>query len=237
MKEAFTYMFKDNKFWLKLLSLYGIGFLFILLLIICVLIADVTNKYVGAFILFIFGTIISILVSGYYMTCINALAAQENNIVIPFININKNMTKGLMFYFASILWNIAIIIAGVLSAIPAIGMAFAIICIPIIVFSLVGLFAFIYIFAITNDVFSFFKLKTAFFLIKNNAKKYFSTLGIFISLVVIENLIIKFVKIEPFSAIASLCILLSLPYFFFVFAYLAAKCINSKHVEELITKS
>ena len=106
MREAFTYMFKDNCFWKKALPLFLVSLISGLMLCYgnnhipsgCPLgqtpqVAPVANLQVMG--VNFLGWLIGLLVTGYYFVAVKAISGQEKNIVLPFFNIWQCFVKGL----------------------------------------------------------------------------------------------------------------------------------------------
>ena len=114
--QAFSYMFKDNKILQKYLIISAIlaaPILFIILVKIPAL--QLTVAFLMIFLL--------IMLSGYWVTCIKAVLNQNENVVLPYINVKNNLVLGFKYAVAGLLLVIAlvpiVIISGLLSkAVP-----------------------------------------------------------------------------------------------------------------------
>ena len=96
MKEAFTYMFKDNKFWAKGLSYLFLIFTANLLLNYAQTLLPPCPRCTVAlpwqyWVCFISGTLINLIAVGYIFSCIKALVEQEENPILPLINILSSL--------------------------------------------------------------------------------------------------------------------------------------------------
>ena len=243
--NAFSYMFKDNKFWTKFGTLFILTFLCLLQTLFP------ENKesfkylfFYGIVSLIVFG--VNILYYGYLSAGIKSIAEQNDNFILPFFNFKthgiiglKFMVGGLMFSFAAMLVFLIIGIGcGIVYAlIPPLGTILGIIFIlAIFILLLVYCLAFYRIFAITQDIFAFFKIKEIFKSVKDNFKNYIkyllTTLLLFIpiAIVCIIFCILSVIPaiISPYMAKLILTILLAGvgAYANMVIMYICAKCIQ-----------
>ncbi len=233
MKEAFYYMFKDNKIAQKFLSIYAVALLPFVLVPIGMLIPS----HIFTIILII-TTILSIcILPGYWIRCTNAVVTQEKNIVLPFLNFDTLITDfitGIHFIFANTLYSLAF---GLLILIISCIKPLAIIIIAIIILFLMFIKeALTYIYVNSRKLNSYFKIGKALNFISKNKLQYI--LAIFLIFImnlpygVVGNLLEKDPPISSGSIYVVLT-LLFIPYNMFVTAYLNGKCLKKECLEEL----
>ena len=115
MREAFTYMFKDNCFHKKAFIYFILSFVAMSLIAI----ADMSSctggcpinqaKLIAPTIKFdilcyrAIGLILHTLTLGYFITCLEAVLKQRENILLPFFNLKLCFTKGLKLFLSIIL--------------------------------------------------------------------------------------------------------------------------------------
>lgn len=209
MANAFNYMFKDNKYGQKALVLA----LITLLTQFCYNTAD---TYKGCYsnvppsaeyyILNILGTLIHMFAIGYGFACIKALFEQNDNYVLPFINLKNSFILGFKNYIAIFLFTtiLAIItlapvvvgtIIGKPSTVPLIvaAVVLALTLIYIILYTM----AYAWIFAKTGSLTSYLRIKQATRLIKANKGTYWKAIGLFVLLILIFAI--------PYIAVAKIC--------------------------------
>ena len=186
MKEAFTYMFKDNKFWVKGLSYLFLIFTANLLLNYAQTILPPCPKCSVSipwqyWIFFISGTLVNTVAIGYLFSCIKALIEHIENPVLPFVNILKDFYKGFKYSVSLLMLILPIGVAlGLFMLIIALitsGSAVGLILSKTlfwIIFLFIGLLliAFNWLFSNTESYFSFFRFKKVFELILNDKRKY-----------------------------------------------------------------
>ena len=121
MEKAFKYMFKDNMLLKKSFMVVGL----LLLQTICPFISGVLSKFaetamkdnlpasfcclIAALIISFIGFFASILYCGYFVNCIKAVSAQEDNIVLPFVNFKNNLVLGFKYMVAVLLFVLEIV--------------------------------------------------------------------------------------------------------------------------------
>ncbi|MBO6087255.1 DUF4013 domain-containing protein [bacterium] len=254
MKEAFTYMLKDNKYFEKAL-VYG-GFV-----LFADLLANFSHVYKGSglgILLLILGYVATFIPSGYGISCIKALMVQKENFVLPCINVKNNFILGFKIFVAGALLGLAIggiyiaacIIFGLIGifAIPKdvdVNTAVLIFMIPtILIFLTVLILYVIYglsmsvIFAKKEFYTTFFKFGLANKLIAQNRGKYFSALGLYVALfivLIIVNAICSFslVRLGNIGTIIlSLIRACVSSYTIFVFAYITANSVPHELLDE-----
>lgn len=208
MKEAFYYMFKDDKFLTKYMMI------FLLILLPFILSIYVKIKIIKIILLIVFMSIYLIL-SGYWINCVKAVTDQSNNIVLPFINIKNNIWTGLRWIFAELIFGIialgVLILLGFLSTLPLMKfILIPVVCVAFILFYVLTN-AFTWIFANKNDIYAYLRLSEAIKYLNFNKKAYFIILIICTLINVLCNILIKFAIV---------------PYIMFLTAYLVAKSIK-----------
>ena len=106
--EAFTYMFKDNKFFQKA-SFY---FLFAFLSVFGGVLAETAEGdatlILLAFIIWILGLISNLFLSGYFISAIRALRTKSENFVLPMFNMGKTFILGLKCFLSMIILEIVV---------------------------------------------------------------------------------------------------------------------------------
>ena len=242
---AFSYMFKDNKFWTK----FGVLFL---LTFLCLLQAFFPENKESLGYLFLYGIVslivfvVNILYYGYLSAGIKSIAEQNDNCILPFFNFKTHGIIGLKFFVACLLFFVVLVLLILLvgvadiilyAIVPIAGILIGIIL--SIVFSLICLIygmAFFRMFAITQDIFAFFKIKEIFTSVKVNFKNYikylFSILLLFIPVAIVCFIfcILSVIPavISPHTAILILGVLLAAvgAYSNMAIMYICAKCIK-----------
>ena len=204
MKEAFTYMFKDNKFWIKGLSYLGLVF-----------IANLITNYGQTFYpacprcavsipwqywtFIAIGSIINLIPLGYMYTCIKSLIDQDENPILPFVSPWENLIKGFKYSIAILLLLVPLFIVTILiiAGIASISMGSAlgmIISKTIMLTAIIGfavlLLGFNWIFANKDSFLSFYRFKEVFAIIKSEPKLYFAHL-LMIGFVFIVNMLLE----------------------------------------------
>lgn len=196
MKKAFTYMFQDPGY-RKKTEIYFVICFFALALMATPELANIgagVNPYTQTpkitqvtspmfFFLPLIGSAFSIILSGYYFTCVQAIAQQQNNIVLPFMNIWTSFVKGFKFFVTVILTSLVI---GILYALCSFVGSFGIIIFSIILLLIFGLCgnAFMWLYSIEGKLTTFFAWKKAAILVKKNAGIYFRNLLLSILLII-----------------------------------------------------
>lgn len=255
MKEAFTYMFKDNKY----LEKAGVYAGLVLLANLLLNYSQTMNSSGIGLLLLLLGYLALFIPSGYGISCIKAIFTQDENIILPAINIKKNFILGFKIFVAGILLGLAIggillavcIIFGIIGALTipkdygteVIGLIFLIpfliLAFTIIIVYLVYGLAMSVIFAKKEFYTTFFKFDMANQLISQNPGKYFSSVGIYV-LVFIAVIIVNTVPGIVLNNLSSIgTIILSAiqavvgAYTIFVFAYITAKSTQSELLDKI----
>ena len=247
MITAFTYMFKDNMLLKKALPVFGVG----LGHTFCPLISEGLTKYaniiaetnpstalkilLGSLLILILGFICTSIYFGYLATCVKSVATQKENIVLPFLNLKKNIKVGLKYIVASLLF-IVFLIALILpafiltlnSATKTLGIILAIITVLLLIVITttcsMGLFR---IFTHKEELTSFIQFKRLFQLIAKDKIRYFKALGFSL---ILSTLTISLIAI-PIVGMIVFAILI--PYITFVAAYLIANSISTEQFESI----
>ena len=251
MKEAFTYMFKDNKFWVK--GLWYFGFVFIANLMInyaqtlvppCLRCAPPMPWYY--WVCALVGPLLSLIPLGYLYTCVKALIEQNDNYVLPNFNLWKNFLKGLKYAVALLMLTIPLLLISMIAVTISFARVYTLFLL-IIPFALILCFAYFYIgfnwmFANKDSFITFYRFKKLFKLIGTNKKHYFMSFLV-IAVVGLLNMLLEMAC----GATAAIFISGTVPgliatgvssaiigtYTAFVICYLTAKSISSDLVETI----
>lgn len=185
MREAFTYMFKDPRYNDKAIAYFVICTLSLALMgapelaSINTLLADgpkVTTTTSPLFtILPVIGMVFNMILCGYYYTCVQALTRQNQNYILPFINIPSSFIKGLKLFIAVFLF---LIVTGIACALFTFaGQLGVVICYTLflLLFSICAN-AFLWLFSNEGKISTFLAWNKAFKLISANSKTYFTNL-------------------------------------------------------------
>lgn len=249
MKEAFSYMFKDNKYPQKALTYFGLIFLANFAVMYAKLFAPACPNCQASpeYPLWTFiGFILMILPMGYGITCVKSLIEQKENFIIPFFNFKNSLITGLKYTLAIIFTGLAIglgfsILGGILGVIAGMFQLKALLFVFIIAaiaFFLCFIFyisALLWIFACKGWLTSFFRWGKAFQLLSKNPKNYWKAFGLVLlvsivsgtiaNLIPVSNLLTAIIAAVISSALAS--------YTIFVWSYLNAKAIKAECIELL----
>ena len=220
MKEAFTYMFKDNKFWIKGLSYLCLFFTANLFLNYAQTLLPQCPKCAVSvpcqyWVCFLIGTVINFVALGYIFSCIKALIEQKENPSLPFVNVLKDLYKGFKYAISFLLLILPLMLLTVLItyAIAAItSCSFAGFIISKIIYTaififLVSLFiGFNWMFANKESFLNFFQFKKVFELIGANKKRYIGHL-LLILVVFIINMILEtgFIVSSALLRLSTIC--------------------------------
>lgn len=246
MREAFTYMFQDNKFWQKACVYMGILFLANLLSNYAKMLSfNCTSCTVSLppayYITFIAGYIINLIPLGYAYSCIKSLFEQNENYVLPTMDLKKNFITGLKFLLSIGLIFIPIILVTVLIygiayynpiiTVTALKFLDLVICILFLIYFI----PFMSLFAKEESIFTLFKFRTATKAILNNKRNYFIALFIsilfFIANYALGVLLAYIFHTYPVAQIAEMLISVVIStvvwtYIIFVINFLVAKAIK-----------
>ena len=261
MIEAFSYMFKDNKFFEKA----GLYFLFAFL-------ANFLTQYAQTIapsvpgetfsIQYIFcvlsGFLLVFIPVGYGYLCIKALMMQKDNYVLPFFNVGKSVIIGLkflvnmlaltcLFYLPFIILSV---ILGFLGALGGKGTFLAVLILLLLIYLLISLVFLLLVFIYTpvfNCLFAKKEWFTAFCrfikgtnLIKQDAGTYFKGVGIYFLVLVAYMLvygIFSFITMFLLGKTIISAILISFmtaflsSYLVFVFSYIVVKAVKHENIE------
>ena len=241
MKEAFSYMFKDNMFKQKWAAYFCFTFL-------GAFFTNLGNSpalgslKIYAPLFLVLGVVIMFIPSGYIIACIRALAGQKENYVLPAFNYKHNTFTGFKFWVAVLILSLIFgigcavfsaviaVIAGILKAriLAIVGITFVMV-LPLLIIAYYTL-ALNRIFADTDSWISFIKFKEATAMIKN-AAHYNKWFFIFIPLNILSGIISGVLSALGAGSIGGLVITTLISamlasYVAFVNAFITAKCIE-----------
>lgn len=245
MREAFSYMFKDNCLWQK-------TWIYITLLAIANILIGIskTGSHIIArpellstnptsdTLLSIAVFLIYFITAGYFLSVTEAIIKQNNNILLPKFNTVNNFIKGLKYFFAILLVMLCCLFVMII-----LKLVFSSLCISILQLLIVGLIslygcAFVWNFANNNSIFSFFEFKKVFKSVANAPLQYFKhimLLGLIVIvgaiLAIIAEFLISFIPSSPIAIILFSVISAFIDtYIALVSAYLIAKSIKADSV-------
>ena len=226
MKQAFCYMFKDNKFYQKYLYYF-------ILMSICTFLLTYSDYKANAQLfsiqtplMKILGTLILTIPTGYSYSCIKALISQKENFILPAVNLKKNFVTGFKFDLATLLICLPFLL---IFLVLAIIFPLLVICLLLVIvaYSL----SFRYIFANTESITTFFQFKTSIKLVNNSGFKYWLGLLIIIILETISGVIstqlFKITHSLLYTAVTAIISSIIASYVMFVNAYITAKAIKN----------
>ena len=248
MLRAFNYMFKDNMFRGKYISYYlcVFAYLFLTQLQNIFKITRPSLEQIGISLLIaIISVFVFMLMMGYQMNSINALTKQEGNFILPFFNFKKVLVKGAKYWAAIFLFSTAIalflsitgiingILAGIFASKVLLISLFSICALIVLTVFVFYTLPFNWIYANSDNIFSFFKFKTATQLMMKDKKRYFSYLGMAIVTIIlgtittfVTTVVLGDSKNILFMAIACVVNALVSTYFGFVNMFLTANAIE-----------
>ena len=242
MREAFTYMFKDNRLLSKAVP---ISAQFLCIFALCFVSLLTSSQFLTMLtVLLIIFTIVSIF--GYFITTVKAIILQNSNIVLPALKPINNFTlgfkSGIAVFFAELVIDLfAVSLHYIVSLLPnkkiSLLLSLFILGLYILIYMLKP--ALICIYAKTEKFFSYLNFKLAFKLISKNIKNYIlAVLIYFVSLITLTfpvNYMNSHIKELPLyvSVIIYTVALIILPLFIYIQAYACAKSINKECLEEL----
>lgn len=254
MVNAFNYMFKDNKYGQKALVLA----LITLLTQLCYNTADMykgccSNVPPSAeyYILNILGTLIHMFAIGYGFACIKALFEQNDNYVLPFINLKNSFILGLKNYIAIFLFTtilaiitlIPVFIGYIIKTVPVVPLIITfIILAATLIYIILYTMAYAWIFAKTGSLTSYLRIRQATRLIKENKGSYWKAIGLFVLLIIIfaipyvatTSICMAFVTNKiAYIAIISLVAAAITAYTSFAGFFITAKAINPETAENI----
>lgn len=237
MINAFTYMFYDNKFLQKAIFY----FIFCLSTKLCLEFATVfseQNIYITAMLLYIVGTIFSIVTNGYFISCVKALISQNKNYVLPVFNM-KSLLQGIKYTISIFLAGLCLffILFFVFILSLFFGKILSGLIIIIIALTFTAYFnALAFIFANTEAFNSFLQFKKATNLIKNNVGEYIKGLVI-LMIVLVITAVLDYILSAVFKN-AGMFLKILIPaifttYSIFITSFVIAKSISLEYAEEL----
>ena len=251
MKSAFTYMFKDNKFWIK-------GLIYLCLIFIANLLLNYAQTILppsprnaaplpwNYWVCFISGTILNLIPLGYMFSCIKTIINTEDTPILPYINLFGDLIKGLKYSIAMLIFLLPLLVItiiiefGISSMLQ--GTLIGLICtraflLAVIIFTAAVFMGYNNMFARDNSLLTFYRFKQLFKGIGSGKRRYFGHLGM-LFLVFILNMTLEMgfgrtAALANLDTYASLIIvgLLSAvvgTYAIFIICYLTAKSIENK---------
>ena len=263
MLKAFTYMFKDNMFIKKIIPYYIIVFLYLFFNQVQAMLSvpkPTISSILQLLLCLILSIIVYMIMSGYIANSIKALTVQNENTVLPFFNIGKTFKTGAKYWLASFLFGIAlaiffiaimiisVIVATIItgqSTNPLMGRSISVLILLILSFlPLIAIGIYMlplnWIFANSENIFSFFRFKLATKLIAKNAKNVFMAILLAIITLIIGGGFTLITSIitqttHNYTAIVISCLIsaIVLTYTGIVGMFLTAKSISSDDLEML----
>lgn len=251
---AFSYMFKDNKFWSKFCVLIVLMFLcyFASLVEFNMPKELVSQSWLVLAVLYLVSFVASIFVYGYTSAGVKSIAEQKENYILPFFNIKTHGILGLKLFVASLLFSIAIgvvvsilfligaIIVGAIAVFnPIISIIATVLAILIMIIFVLALLvympAFFRMFAMTQDILALFRVKTIIESVHKDANNYFKYIGAYVLAGIPLLIFYTFscVLMLLLTKIVSLLLLIFIistagigAYCSMVYMYICAKCIK-----------
>lgn len=250
MLEAFTYMFNDNMLKKKALTYFVFVLLANLLTQISLIFAPPARGVVAPpqyYILSILSAIVMMIPTGYLISCIKAILEQNENPVLPFLNVKNNFVLGFKFFINILLLSLSV------------GVIFVLILIPAAILSVILPKIFLYIFLTILFIITFLAIifyspafycllakkewYTAFFRFVRTTKvisldigNYLKRFGIIILLILAGGVVSSLVNLlcpPNYIGATIMAFLLSVisSYTVFVFAHLTAKSVKAECIE------
>ena len=261
MIEAFSYMFKDNKFVQKATVYFiflFIGNFFAQYTQIIAPQAGQLNNMSQFLICILFAFLIGLIPVGYSYLCVKALMVQKDNYVLPFLNVWKCFVLGLkfminmiallfLFYSPFIVLAIIGFVLGMLGGKTAFAIAFVLIFMLYLIFSIAYLLLILIYTPVFNCIFSKKEWLTSFCrfikatkLIKQDAGRYFTGIGVYVLTLIVYMIIYGVfsftVNIVLGTTITS-ALLISLftailsSYLVFVYSYIVVAAVKHEMIE------
>lgn len=230
MKEAFTYMFKDNKFWNKFFILSIFAFIYTF----CSTVLTCSIKYdLHVYILSLIVLVCYILIEGHRISVIGALQGKSTELkVLPYVNLKNNFVTGFKYTVAVILFSIPLFsiiaacgytsvfsmtigtpirhttmyIVTIYSVFMVLTLLFTLISALLINFVIPSA---LIIFTKTKSVWNFYKFEEMLKIIKSNKKNYIIAVIVYFLAGLIINLIcnaVAFLAVTIHIGFISLCI-------------------------------
>ena len=240
MKNAFSYMFKDEKFWQKALMYFLIVFVANVLLYYSVILPSkdpVTSPFVP-----LIAHLIMMINIGYGFTLIKAIMEQPDEMVLPSVNVLPNLWLGFKYSVSVLLIVLVIAIVGalIIPFVVTMPVVNAISILLLIVAFLVFFMAFRCLFAQKGMITTYFRFPTAIKMIKENLSKYFVAVLLYSVLIVLVG-VINFAVMSVFGGLVSDRLVVSLitgfivsilaTYMVFVNSYITAKAVKPVSAE------
>ena len=259
MLEAFTYMFNDNMLKKKALTYFVFVLLANLLTQISLIFAPPARDVAAPpqyYILSILSAIVMMIPTGYLISCIKAIMDQNENPVLPFLNVKNNFVLGFKFFINILLLSLSV---GVMFVLMSVGVMFLLILIPAAILSVILPKIFLYIFLTILFIITFLAIifyspafycllakkewYTAFFRFVRTTKvisldigNYLKRFGIIILLILAGGVVSSLVNLlcpPNYIGATIMAFLLSVisSYTVFVFAHLTAKSVKAECIE------
>ncbi len=194
MRECFTYLFKDNKWIVKFLTVF---------VFICIftygshfyLVQNRNSEFILPFVFWLpmaIGCLISyIIVSGYRIANIKVFQEIPDNSVIPYMNLKNNLKTGFKYICAFVLfhlcWQILLAVLGIMTGlsfatynkiiINTCAILFLLVSATYLIYWILTEFGYVYMYTENPSYLNFFKIKELFSKIWNHKKQYFLAVG------------------------------------------------------------
>ena len=250
MREAFTYMFKDNCYYKKALVYFILTFIESA----CIAYAQMnscsgmcpvslngenfTLSKTNVLVFQLIGLLFNFLVVGYFNTCIEAITKQVNNIVIPFFNFVNSFLRGLKYFVAILIPILGFSIIVAVIQMFNLLVANIILTLITIFYILFGI-GFIWLFANEKSFFAFVSFRKVVNKVIEAPKNYLKYM-LFIVLFSVIVILLKFVlelvlamfTMTPFVTMIVTTFISGIisAYFSFVLMYLVAKSLKPNSV-------
>ena len=252
MKEAFNYMFKDKSF----ASKAGLYLCLFLLTQSCFAFAQFKGvSLICSIAIFATGLLLSFVLSGYLFSMLKSNIENKEEPCLPSLNFFNDLATGFKWFISVLLFilSIVIVVGGFLTAALVFyksGLVFTslFMFMPVYLIIIGGLMilfpALVGIFAQTGEIISLFRIKKAFDILCSNAKNYFVGYVIYILAAAVVYILngLFFDFAASFAKLMHNTIYLKFgyvclnsiisTYFIFVFAYLFAKMVSVKEIDE-----
>ena len=248
MEKAFTYMFRDDRFWQK----SGLVFLLYFVSQYCFGLVQPENKVLTVFpnslFVCVLGLLIFMILSGYSFNIIKLIMDKNDEIVLPEINLANNLIIGLKWILSIFLFILAftgVYIAMILLNAAVKSVFLVVISVVLFIIALLVLMIFfpalIAIFAKTEKIFSIFRFGMAKKIIVHNPGSYFTGVG-FILLLGVLLFVIAALCLLPLMFILNKNLVFNLvytsviyslisTYSVYVTSYLYAKMVDTELIE------
>lgn len=250
MLEAFTYMFKDNMLKKKAIMYFIFALLGNLFTQISLIFAPPARGVAAPpqyYILSILSAVVMMIPTGYLISCIKAIMEQNENPVLPFLNVKNNFVLGFKFFISITLLSLAFgvifiilsILAAILFPVATKAMFYTFLTILFIIPFLIIIFyspAFCCILAKKEWFTTFFRFVRVTKLVGLNIANYLKRFGLMVLLVLASGILSSIINILCPSnylgaTLMALVISAISSYTVFVFAHLTAKSIKAECIE------